>query len=522
MVAVLTVGLSGLVTAPVAASGVLSGSATSPPTPPTAAVRGDIRPVVPRLVWRPCTGPEQVGFQCATAKVPLDYTQPRGAQISLALIRKQATDQAHKIGSVFFNPGGPGGSGVDSLPGVVHFLTPEVRARFDQVSWDPRGIGSSTSVECFASQAAENAFLAKVPMTPVGPSQEAKLIARDAVLGQLCAARSGNLLNYVSTADSARDLDLLRAAVHDSKLNYYGVSYGTFLGATYANLFPGRVRALILDGDVSPQAWVSWLPMADGQHLGTFLREKSDKGSAVTLTAFLNKCADVGKVRCEFAAGTQQATRAKFATLISQMRSHSLQPRGGYTYSSFLDAVVNGMYFMVQWRQLAHVMQNVWLNKTSSTVKFGLGEKYPSRGQQLAVLCGESPNPPGVTFPWQSTFATQRSGPTGPYWAWITSPCASWPGKAAQSYTGPWNRQTAAPVMVVSTTYDPATPYQDAVDMTRQLADARLLMVTGYGHTALLNPSACANRYTTNYLISGALPPVGARCRQDAPPFAVS
>lgn len=520
--AVVAFGLSGLATGPVAA-------AQSVPQPPAvasaptagASTRGDIRPVVPKLTWGTCAGPGRAGFQCATARVPLDYAHPGGAQINLAVIRLPATDQAHRIGSLFFNPGGPGGPGVAALPVVARFFSPQVRARFDLVSWDPRGVGESTSVQCFASLAAENAFMSKVPAIPVGSSQERQLIARNAELGRRCAARSGDLLRYVSTADSARDLDLLRAAVHDAGLNYYGISYGTFLGATYANLFPHRVRALVLDGDVNPQSWVGWLPSATGGRLGTFLRQKSDKGSGLTLNAFLDQCARAGKARCAFSAGTPSATRAKFATLIAQMRSHSLTTRGGYTYSTFLDAVANSLYFMSDWRGLAHGMQNVWLDKSSGTLaKSNRAEKYQGVGQQLAVLCGESPNPAPVTFPWQSVFSTTRSGPTGAYWAWVPGACASWPATAAQRYVGPWNRATAAPVLLVSTTYDPATPYENAVDMTRLLAQARLLTVTGYGHTALLNPSTCANQYSGRYLISGTLPPAGTRCRQDAPPFA--
>ena len=492
------------------------------PTPTGLSIRGDVRPVVPvpKLRWKACTGAGQQGFQCATARVPLDYARLSSGFITLALIRHRATDPARRIGSLFFNPGGPGGSGVASLPGVTALFTPQLRARFDLVSWDPRGIGASTSIQCFANAAAESAFLAKVPAIPVGTSQQQQLAARNIVLGRKCAQRSGDLLQHVSTADTARDLDLLRAAVGDRKLNYYGVSYGTFLGATYTNMFPNRVRAIVLDGVVPPQAWVSRGPTVEGRWLGTFLRVKSDTGAAATLDAFLDSCGHLTTQQCAFSAGSAAATRNKFTNLLSLLHSNSLQPRGGYTYATFLDTVVNGSYFMVQWRGLAQVMQNVWLDRVSPRTTTATSQKYFSIGQQLAVLCGESPNPPASTFPWQSAYATTRSGITAPYWAWVTAPCASWPATASHRYAGPWNRPTAAPILVVNTTADPATPYQGAVLVTRTLSRARLVSVVGYGHTALLNPSTCANQHASRYLIGGTVPAVGTTCPQDTSPFA--
>ncbi|MDQ1305202.1 MAG: hypothetical protein QG671_1033 [Actinomycetota bacterium] len=498
-------------------------AATAPASAPRS-VRGEIRPVppIPKLSWRACTGKGQQGFQCATARVPLDYSSLSSGFINLALIRHRATDPAHRIGSLFFNPGGPGGSGVASLPGVTALFTPQLRARFDLVSWDPRGIGQSTSIQCFANAAEEAAFLAKVPAIPVGSSQQQQLAARNIVLGRRCAQRGGNLLQHVSTADTARDLDLLRAGVGDRTLNYYGVSYGTFLGATYSNMFPNRVRAVVLDGVVPPQAWVSREPTVQGRSLGTFLRVQSDTGATATLNAFLDSCGHLSTQQCAFSAGSAAATRNKFTALITVLRSNSLQPRGGYTYAKFLDTVVNGSYFMVQWRGLAQVMQNVWLDKASSQITTATSQKYFSIGQQLAVLCGESPNPPASTFPWQSAYATARSGITAPFWAWTTAPCGSWPASASHRYAGPWNRPTAAPILVVNTTKDPATPYQGAVSVTRTLSRASLVTVVGYGHTALLNPSTCANRHSSRYLIGGTMPPSGTTCGQDSAPFASS
>ena len=527
MAIALTIGLVGLAQVQASADEPLSPAVTTASIAAQAisagpSARGDIDPAVqvPKLAWATCTKPGREAFECATARVPMNYAKPQGRKITLAVIRLRATDQTHRIGSLFFNPGGPGGPGVEGLAQIAGFFPTQLRNRFDLVSWDPRGVGESTSVQCFASEAAEARFRSSVSLIPVGKNQEQQLIKNNAELGRKCARRSGDLLRFVSTADTARDLDLLRAAVGDRKLNYYGISYGTFLGATYANLFPKRVRALVLDGDVNPQAWVTGQPTAKGRMLGTFLRQKSDTGSAKTLNAFLNLCGRATTDRCAFSAGSAADTRSKFATMIKSMRRHSLQTRGGYTYAQVIDKAANDIYFTGLWSHLAQALQDVWLDHAVTRAEPLLGQKYAGIGQQLSIMCGESPNPPASTFAWQSSFATDRSGTTGPYWSWIPSGCASWPATAALRYVGPWNKRTAKPILVMSTTFDPATPYQGAQFMTKTLARARLLTVDGYGHTALFNTSTCANDYSSRYFIEGRLPRVGTRCAQDFVPFA--
>lgn len=472
----------------------------------------------PRLEWRPCAGPGQQNFDCATARVPLSYTHPRGRKISLAVVRHEAADQADRIGALFFNPGGPGQPGKSSLMAAIGLFPEQLRDRFDLVSWDPRGVGESTAVQCFANQDVENRFLSGFSTIPVGRAQEQELISANAKLARKCARRSGRLLRHVSTADTARDLDLLRAAVGDPKLNYLGVSYGTFLGATYANLFPDRVRALVLDGDVNPEAFVGTRPRADGMFLGTSLRQKSDIGTAKTMNAFLGLCGRAEAAECAFSAGSAAATRAKFTTLVKQMRRHSLRPRGGYTYAQLLEKTVNTIYNTASWAPWAQVLQDVWVDRVPVRAAQE-AKKYGGLEQALAVICSESPNPQPSTFPAQATLATDRSGPTGSYWAWTSEACGTWPAVAAHGYTGPWNRRTASPVLVIGTTHDPSTPYHNSVILAHTLARARLLTVQGYGHTALTNPSTCVIRYESRYFIDGELPPVGTTCRQDLLPF---
>jgi pimeloyl-ACP methyl ester carboxylesterase len=215
--------------------------------PATATALAVAGPVVPVLRWQRCNAVQ--GFDCATARVPLDYRNLHGSTIHIAVIKRPATDRAQRIGSLFFNPGGPGGAGTTALPAWYGYFPAQVRTRFDIISFDPRGIGASTAVQCFPTQADENAFFSTLPAGfPVGRTQEQTWFGGYALFGQQCGQRNAALLSHVSTAEVARDMNLLRRAVGDPQLNYLGISYGSYLGATYANLFPGKVRAMVLDG----------------------------------------------------------------------------------------------------------------------------------------------------------------------------------------------------------------------------------------------------------------------------------
>jgi pimeloyl-ACP methyl ester carboxylesterase len=477
---------------------------------------------VPVLHWRPCDG----GFQCATARVPLDYRHPRGATITIAMIRHLATDPARRIGSLFFNPGGPGGSGTEDLPLAYRLFPAAARARFDLVSFDPRGVGRSTAVRCFPTARAEDKFLARLPAGfPVGARQDAAWERGWARFDAICAARADpGLLVHDTTADVARDMDLLRQAVHDPVLNYLGVSYGTMLGATYANLFPSRVGAMILDGNINPVAWTR------GGRLPTSLRMGTDESAAATLRSFLGRCGQVPATRCAFSAGSPAATRAKFAALLRRLRGHPVQagPQR-YTYASTISAVSQFLYTVKAvpaigypgWPAGASLLQHLWTASAPGrhAPLASPPALYNGVEQQAAVACSDSPNPPAARYPALARFAKARSGVMGLPWTWLSEGCAGWPGSSQDRYAGPWNRPTAHPMLVIGNTTDPATPYAGSVVMSRLLARARLLTVHGYGHTELLNPSTCAARYESRYLLTGALPPAGTVCQQNGQPF---
>jgi pimeloyl-ACP methyl ester carboxylesterase len=497
--------------------------------------------VVPVLNWQPCNG----SFKCATAVVPLDYGNPGGSTIDLAVIKHVATDPAHRIGSLLFNPGGPGGAGTQYLPAWYDFFPAQVRARFDIVSFDPRGIGASTAVQCFASSDDEDRFFAQLPSGfPLGSDEEHTWLDAYTRFGPVCGQRNGDLLAHVSTADVAQDMDLLRQAVGDAQLSYIGVSYGSVLGATYANLFPDKVRALVLDGNVDPVAWTTE-GAADGLPLSTSLRLESDTSSLDTLNAFLDLCGQSDTAGCAFSAGDASATRAKFAELLQRLRRHPVSlgsPPITITYAvvvSYLSGVLTTIDALPPsfrgWSAGAATLQEIWTksrNKSPTQVPVqipklgapsaaaGADQSYPGKEQALAVQCAESPNPrTPETYAALADFTYQRAGDIGPSWLWADEPCASWPAAATNVYRGPWNRSTANPILVIGNTHDPETPYQGAVAMAGDLAHARLLTVDGYGHTALLNHSTCADDYETGYLVDGTLPAEGTTCQQDHQPF---
>ncbi len=498
--------------------------------------------VVPAVAWHRCpagsAGAIAGGFLCATVAAPLDYRDPSGPKISLAVVEHPATGPASR-GVIFFNPGGPGGAGTVQLPAFIGFFPRELLRDYDIVSWDPRGSGASTAVQCFASQAAESAFLGKYALFPVGPRQQGAYIQRWREFGRICAARNGALLGHVSTADSARDLDLLRQALGQPKLNYLGISYGTFLGATYANLFPRRAGRLVLDGNVPPQAWTN-----SGQphpRLSTYLRMGSDKAAAKALDAFLAICGQRSTQACAFSAGSPAATKAKWNALLARLRQAPITVGGtAFTYAFVVTTVSFGLSFVqpfstpvpgnsaLGWSGVAQGLQQLWAarNGTASATPgtppaaaAATGQRYGGAEQGFAVQCNEAPSPPASAYPGLQRLLLHRSGPIALPDLWtLDEPCATWPVRGQDTYTGPWNAPTS-PILVIGNTTDPFLPLRDAIAMTHQLGNARLLVVHGYGHTALLNPSTCASNYMTTYFRTGALPPKGTVCHQNLPPF---
>jgi pimeloyl-ACP methyl ester carboxylesterase len=502
-----------------------------------------------KAVWSACFrtfGP----FECAAVGVPLDYDQPSGAHISIAMVRLPAANPALRQGSVFINPGGPGGSGVDFAVGAAPFLfTQDVRDRFDIVGFDPRGIIRSDPLRCFGTPRQWGPYFTPFafPMT----EEEADIWAdADRYLDAACDQRGGAILDHMSTANVARDMDRLRQAVGDDELTYYGVSYGTQLGQTYANMFPDHFRALVIDGVLDPIAWTTGMPGQENLPFSTRLH--SDQGAMDTLNEFFRLC-DEGGDACPLASG--DGAEARYAAIVETLLAGPIlieDPSTGevfeYNYSFLIGDTLGAMYDSFGWpdfalflsflesqasattlgKQLSVVRGTSALARSSTQLSRAAGGYVTRRGFPTypnfvegfpAVACADSDNPTSYDAWFDAGVQADATyGYFGRLWTWVSSICAEWPGADADRYFGTFDTETDAPVLVVGAKWDPATRYEGALIAHDLLPNSALLTVNSWGHTSLFT-SVCADEVIANYLISGATPAPGTECDQDLVPW---
>lgn len=527
--------LAGVVIA--ALVGTLVGPAAAAQATPAPAPTAAYTAAIP---WTPCRD----GFQCATVQAPLDYDDPTGAKIDLALIRLPAGDQARKIGSLLVNPGGPGGSGVDMVRGVGAFLPLELRGRFDIVGFDPRGIIRSTPLRCYDTF--DEAIAGLPPFAfPFTRAEEDVQRASDRAFAAACRSHGGAILDHMSTADVARDMDHLRVRLGDSKLNFLGFSYGSQLGQVYANMFPGRAGRMVIDAVLDPIAWTTGRG-AEARTLPFTSRLRSDQGAQATLDEFFRLC-DAAGPDCLFSGNAGR----RFAALAAQLRRGPLvigEPPETFTYSyaDLIADTLGALYAPVIWPDLAAYLVDVEAlaresggasaaragaelraNRSAMWAKLGVDtaaeqEPYDNFIEGFpGVGCSDSVNPRSFDA-WRvaAADADRRFGYFGRIWTWASSVCAPWPESAGQDrYLGPWNRHTATPMLIVGNFFDPATRYQGAVTASRLLPNSRLLSYAGWGHSAFLSGNYCVDSNVTTYLVTGAVPPRGTVCQPQGSPF---
>jgi pimeloyl-ACP methyl ester carboxylesterase len=478
----------------------------------------------PVLAWVDCAD----GFLCATARVPLDYNRPHDEQIDVALIKLPAADPSRRIGTLFVNFGGPGQSGVDRLRARGRWpwlFSEELRSRFDVVSWDQRGVSRSAAVRCFSSESEQWHFLAPMPGLPTDAGGEQALFGWAAEFGRRCGQRAGPILDHVSSANSARDLDLLRRAVGDPKLSFHGISYGTQLGAIYANLFPGRVRAMVLDGSIDFVGNVTGHG-AEGTEIPLNTRQDIAIGTSAAFDQFLHDCAAAGP-GCAFSEGDP---RTKWAALVGRRASVTVDEHV-WTYP---ELAVSALSNPAGYPQLAQLLQELFTTGTADValleditgsspapVDTGAGPYLGNRQEAYsAIQCVDSTVPTDpAAYSRAAVVADEQQPVFGRISVFDTIPCAFWPGVDADRYLGPWNRRTAAPILVLNTRNDPATPLEGAYEGAAELADARLVVTEGAGHSSMYVASACTERVKREYLFSGVLPPAGTGCSRDTSPF---
>ena len=482
---------------------------------------------VPVLRWGSC-GDDFPAAECAVATVPLDYDRPSRGTTQIALARIPASDQANRIGSVFVNPGGPGGSGVGLvLFGFGEFLHDQLDSRFDIVGFDPRGVASSDPLHCFESEEALGEFFAGLPVFPYQRDQYRPFFDTYKALGRECLDDRQAVAANMNTADVARDLDLLRRAVGDRKLSYLGFSYGSYLGNTYANLFPRNVRALVIDGVLDPRLWSSgWQIRSD--RVAT--QQEFDE--------FLRLCDEAGE-DCAFAA--PGGSRARWEALARALRREPVVFPDGfvYTYDFLIADVTGAMYAPEVWggpegagALLDLLADTVLGDQTAAAaeaalVRRSMIDRLTAPKQEadydngldayFGNQCADTEYPSSfLAFRAIDLYAAAGSR-FGPYWWWFNAGCSGWPVNNDR-YVGPWTANTSAPVLVVGNFFDGVTAHTGAVATDRLLRNSRLLSYAGWGHTAY-GRSACATEYIDAFLLDGSLPPAGTVCPANPNPF---
>jgi pimeloyl-ACP methyl ester carboxylesterase len=451
-----------------------------------------------QLSWHGCGD----SFSCASLLVPIDYTKPAGATLRVAVIRERASG-SHR-GSLIVNPGGPGASGVDFLRQAA-FAFDSLNTHLDIVSFDPRGVGASRPIRCVSSAVLDRYF--DTDPEPTTPSARAQLIAISKRLADGCWQRNGTYLSHVATIDAARDMDVLRAALGDKKLTYYGASYGTYLGAKYAELFPTRIRAMVLDGAVNPAS------NAVESDIG------QSKGFETNLDDFLSWCVRQGS--CPLGS-TRSAAQQGLDKLEAKVRAHP-ENVGSRRLGpgEFFVGLASGFYATSEWPGLRSALSAAQRGSGGALLTFAdeLTERRHNGSytnlmeSNMAINCVDRESPTSIAgFDAAANRARAASAHFGIDILYSSLPCAYWHMPPVER-AHPVSATGAPPILVVGTTHDPATPYVDAQALAAELGPAgRLVTLAGDGHTAYLRGDACIERLLNPYLADARVPHGSLRC----------
>jgi pimeloyl-ACP methyl ester carboxylesterase len=473
----------------------------------------------PSLHFTPCG---DAGAQCATATVPKDYGSPSRGTLKLAVAKSPATDPKHKIGSLFFNFGGPGAPAAIYIEVFGADLFPKLNERFDIIGMDPRGVGDSRpAIDCHANQETEG-FYSQPFQTPENLDARA-LIRKDRRYIDKCLNDNPGILPYVSTANVARDMDALRQVLGDRKMTYLGFSYGTFLGATYASLFPNRYRALVLDGPVDATNFV--------KHPSRNLLEQT-AGFERELGRFLQACA-ADQVACSGFGGSDPWNALD--ELIEQADATPI-PAPGYAPDprpidgdDIRAAAFAELYAKFLWGDLAKALADA-AHGDGSGIRRMVDEDWygrnddgtysPSLDRYFTITAADQ------HYTHRNLFSYFETGDLA--WGlfdhfYVNNGYSElnyglYPVRARDTFSGPFRVPRSSPtILVVDTTYDPATPYRGGKRLARDLGQTRLLTMRGDNHTAYQGNSPCIDEHVEDYLIDLALPARGTVCRQDVP-----
>ena len=454
-----------------------------------------------QVEWEDCADPE---FECATIQVPLDHADPAAGTVELALNRRPA-DDGSPVGSLIINPGGPGASGVDYTPQVSAQLGDDVLATYDVVGFDPRGVARSEPVECLDDEGVD----VLVSSDP-DPDTAAEVAATEDLLAEFaagCEEDAAELLPHLSTTDVARDLDIIRAVVGDDVLHYYGASYGTFIGAVYAELFPDRVGRVVLDGAVDPSLDIEEV------------NKQQAAGFETALRAYVSAC--VAKSDCPLGSDVDQGVQ-RIQEFLDELDAEPLDTGTDRALTQGLGfyGIALPLYVEDYWPFLDQALTQAFdgdgatlLNLADAYLHRGPGGYLDNLTQAIyAVNCLDDPVDTSVAEIERSIPEFEQASPTfGRAFAWSQLACDQWPVQPAAPVPDV-DGEGAEPILVLGTTRDPATPYRWAKAMTDQLDSGVLLTREGDGHTAYGMGNGCIDSTVDTYLVEGEVPAEGTRC----------
>ncbi|MEV4072811.1 alpha/beta hydrolase [Nonomuraea fuscirosea] len=482
-----------------------AGCSTAPAEPAT-----DSTADPSKISWGPCTdiqrpdgeppAKQDASVRCGKLAVPLDYAKPDGEKIDLALIKLPATGKEKKLGSVVFNFGGPGASGVDTLDQAAKALT-VLRARYDLVSFDPRGVERSSGVRC--GDGAEMDRFTSLDTLPPNETTHKALEAANKQFADLCQRESGKILPYIGTANASRDMDRIRAALGEPKLNYVGMSYGTQLGGVYATQFPKNVGRMVLDAPLDPTVTFEQRTIAQ------------TRGFQKAYESFLRSCV---KNTCDLGKD-QAAADANVGRLMNQLTTKPLQVNGReLTQGLAATGVAAALYSELTWPFLEQALSEALQGRGEALMY--LADSYTGRAQDgtystqmtsfPAITCvdsAERPDPAtlrrteAAALKISPLFGSEGSGGL----------CRVWPAKGSDEARHV-DATGSAPILVVGGKGDPATPYEWAPKLTAQLKTATLVTYEGEGHGAYLSGSKCIQGLVDSFLIDGKVPSKGTSC----------
>ncbi|MBW4041000.1 MAG: alpha/beta hydrolase [Acidobacteria bacterium] len=469
-------------------------------TPDTTGVAAALRPFYGQaIVWHDCSG----GFRCATVQAPEDWAQPGGKRIHLALIMRPASGS--RIGTLFTNPGGPGVSGVDFLRSAASaFYDQSLLDHYDLVAWDPRGVGASSAVDCYGTNQLDR-FLFSDPDLPQGSAVLRKdVVDAGVAFGKACLAKTGDLLAHVGTEDTIQDLDMLRAAVGQAKLDYFGFSYGTYIGALYADRFGAHVGRMVLDGAVDPSLSSFQENLANDQAFGAALK------------TYLANC--LRSSSCPFAGQDVTGALDRIAGLLLDLRAAPIRATDGRDVNSVVvrTAIDAALYDTAAWPSLTEAF--VALLRGRGDPMQQLADSYVDRGSKgytdnlfEAIYAVDCLDKPVATDPATLRQQGKLLDAADPLRAADNTDdlgdqvCGNWP-VPVQGSAHRVTAKGAPPIVVLGTTGDPATPYAWARSLAGQLPGGVLLTLRGQGHTAYRDKVACINDRVDGFFVSGTLP----------------